>query len=51
MKFSDALDAVRHAAYRASLENRPWGVYSHDGYRTAPLGQICPNSLLEVCRP
>ena len=51
MKFSDPLDAVRHAAYRATLEDRPWGVYSLDGYRTAPLGKICQGCLLEVCKP
>lgn len=52
VKFADPLDAVRHAAYRATSTGRPWGIYDL-GRRviTAPLGRISAERLLETCHP
>jgi hypothetical protein len=51
MKFSDPIDAIRHAEYRAFISGRPWGVYAADQYIVAPLGDLSEAALLEVCQP
>lgn len=52
MRFVDAIDAVHHAAFRATATGMPWGIYDM-GRRvvTAPLGRIGAHRLLEVCHP
>lgn len=51
MRFPDALDAIRHAAYRAEITGKPWGVYALAQYHVAPLGDLSEAALLEVCQP
>ncbi len=51
MRFPDALDAIRHAAYRAFTSGQPWAVYFSDLYIAAPLGRLSDADLLEVCQP
>lgn len=51
MRFIDAMDAIRHAAFRALTTGEPWGVYWMDRYIAAPLGRISADQLLEVCQP
>ena len=52
VRFADPLDAILHAAYRATVTGQPWGVYDL-GLRvvTAPLGRISAERLLETCHP
>lgn len=52
MRFANAIDAVHHAAFRATATGMPWGIYDL-GRRvvTAPLGRISAESLLETCHP
>ena len=51
MRFHDVLDAIRHAAYRAEITCKPWGVYALAQYIAAPLGDLSDAALLEVCQP
>lgn len=52
MRFADAIDAVRHAAYRATITGHAWGIYSLGGsVVAAPVGTFSASQLLEVCRP
>ena len=51
MKFSDPIDAIRHAEYRAFISGRPWGVYAAGQYIAAPLGDISYKAMIEVCQP
>ena len=51
MRFSDVLDAIRHAAYRATETGQSWGVYSLGRYIAAPIGRLSADDLLEVCHP
>lgn len=51
MSFSDPIDAIRHAEYRAAISGQPWGIYAIGQYTAAPLGQLSEEALIEVCQP
>lgn len=51
MRFIDAIDAIKHAAYRALISGRPWGVYFSDQFIAAPLGWLDAEDLIEACHP
>ena len=51
MRFSEALDAIIHAAAQATLSGQPWGVYAMGRFIAAPLGRLNSDNLLEVCQP
>jgi hypothetical protein len=52
MRFSEALDAIIHAAAQASSTGKPWCVvHDKDRFIAAPLGRLSSDNLLEVCQP
>lgn len=51
MTFFDAIDAIKHAAYRAMMSGKPWGVYFSGQFIAAPLGRLDAEDLIEACHP